>query len=173
MPLNVLPGIPAAGSIKIAWVPGGLTTPAAPKLSEITAVSAVDISCLTMSDGFGNTVDQSVGTGRRICSAIPYDIPGPIRRAFNVLKAVYDPQGATTTALNKAWTGLVPGTTGDFVIRYGLPGTQDFAIGDKVNVISARLGAQNQEAPDDEGELVFTQTIYGTGTENIGKTMVA
>lgn len=172
MTLNLPPGIPGAGALALVFVPGGLTTPAAPKLTEISATTSINISCHLMSDGFGQTAEQNNGTGRRLCSSIQYDVLGPTKFSFEVLKYVYDPQNPLST-LNKAYAGLIPGTVGDLVMRWGIPGQTDFATTQVVDVKSIRLGPQNKETPTDDGELVVTQPVAWTGAVNLDKAIVA
>lgn len=173
MALNIPPGIPGAGAVSVVFVPGGVAAPTGPKLTEVNATGSSIISCVLMSDGFTQTASQTTAKARRLCSSAQYDIPGPIDRAFNALKYIYDPQGVTTDAANKAYTGLAEGATGDLIVRWGLPGTQDFAIGDKVDVWSVRLGPKNKETPGDSDELQVTQGVFWTGTYHPDVAMVA
>lgn len=143
MPAIVLPpSIPVEGNSKIWWVPT-LADPNAPKLTELAAVSAVDITCYLTKDGsFKDAMEQATYVDARACSAEETELFGAIKRSLEDLIYVYQPQAAALAADNAAEEKMVTGTTGYFVVRRGLPYQTAVAVGQFVSVVGATLGGR-------------------------------
>lgn len=155
------PASPVDDTLTVWWVPGGVVDTTAPKVSELTANSTVDISCYLMGD-FGLQAEQSTWERKRRCSSKVYDVPGAVKMSFPNFEYAYDPQAATGAAMNKAQEVLVPHSEGDFIIRRGITYGTAPAAGQFVQVIRGRLGLQNDNSPTEQGDYTMQQAFAPT-----------
>lgn len=168
---QVFPASPVDDTLTVWWVPGGVADMNAPKVSELTANSTVDISCYLMGE-FGLKPDQSTWERKRRCSSKTYDVPGAVKLSFPEFTYAYDPQAATGAQLNKAQESLVPHSTGDFVIRRGvLYGTAP-AAGQFVQIVRGQLGLQADASPEEQGDYTMQQS-FAPSTDNPKVALVA
>lgn len=153
---NLLPSLPVDDNTLHLWVPAIADT-TAPKLTELAAAGAVDISCyLTAPWNAGG--DQATIPDPRACGDEDFSAPGKVTRTLD-LQYIENP-GSTTT--NKAYDTLVPGTLGFLVQRRGTPYDVPLAVGDKVDVWPVRTGLQ---LPVTEAGQVFriNQKMFPSG----------
>lgn len=136
------PSVPVDGMLKITWV-ATLADPNAPKLTELAAVSSVDITCYLTRDGsFKDKFDQATFVDARACTPEEWEQLGAIKRGLEDLIYVYSPQAAALAVTNAAYEKLVPGLKGYFVIRRALAYQTADAIGQFVSVWGAVLGGR-------------------------------
>lgn len=75
--------------------------------------------------------------------------------------------------VDAAATVLAEGTSGFFVVRRGTDNATDWAIGQKVDVITFTLGAQRPDAPTENGVDTISQTAYLTNVTQRKVTLIA
>lgn len=162
MALIVPAGVDAEGAVKVAFVPT-LADPAAPKLTEITAVGALDISCYLTKDGFGVGGEDEKGTDERLCTKEVFETLGKTRYTIENLIYIYDAQNAGSDS-NKAYELMKRGTGGYLVVRWGGDAqTDDFAVGDVVDVYPVTLGEQFKQRPEANSKLKVSQGVIVSG----------
>lgn len=166
MPVTIPPGVKAEGNSKVAWVPS-LANPSAPLVSEVTAAGALDVSFFVTAGNFKPNQEQARGDDRRYASKQVFQTLGRKNAAIDDLVYIADPQAAAGNANNKAMELFTEGTTGFFVVRYGLDAeTVDFTAAQKVDVWPQIFGVQNKTplAEDDEfAKITITQSVAVTG----------
>lgn len=163
--LEIPPGIPSDGTVKVAWVPdGGFADYTAPTLAELQVAGVTDLSCLLMQDGFGEEAEEGTNTDRRLCSKQAYTLGGTVTWTIQDLRYVYDVQNPESPT-NAAYAALAPGTKGFLVARWGKDAAVDFAGGDVIDVFPAELGVQRKQAPEANSELKVLQRPRVTGNK--------
>src|SRR5689334_9865794 len=99
-------GITSDGRSKVVIVPT-LADPGHPTVTELNAVTAVDISCLITSDGLDQGTNEGVVADKRLCDTEDYERRG---RVSHTLEVTYVRTKDSTT--DKAFSTLVPGFQG-------------------------------------------------------------
>lgn len=163
-----IPGTPADGNVKVAWV-AALADPSAPTTAELTGAGVKDLSCYLTADGWSPSLDEQVVTDDRLCSTQTFEQPGRHSRSL-VIKYVENP---TDTANNVAYATLVPGTSGFLVERRGDAQAGAFASGDVVNVWPVKAGQYDPQPPEANSVLKAQQKMFVTGTVEMAATVAA
>lgn len=163
-----VPSTPADGNVKIAFV-STLADPAAPTVTELTAVGVVDLSCYLTADGWTPGLDEQVVTDDRLCSVQTFEQPGRSSRTLTI-KYVENPGSATD---NKAFDTLAPGTSGYLVERRGVAQATAFAAADVVNVWPIKAGQYDPQPPEANSVLKVQQKAFVTGTVQMAKDVAA
>lgn len=166
-----IPSTPADGNEKVVVVPAIADT-SAPKLTELNAAGAVDISCYLTGDGFSPSLSEQVITDERKCSRQTFEQPGRSQRGLDVtyIDNTNAPNEATD---NKAKDTLVPGQAQYIVTRRGQDFEAPFAVGDKVTVTPIK-GGQYNEVPGAANEVLkISQKLFVTGTHQVSVAVVA
>jgi hypothetical protein len=132
-----VPSSPVDGYRRIQWVPTIADT-LAPKMTEINAASAKDLSCYFVT--FDGTGEQATIADPRVCSVQDFERPGKETRALTSTYIV-NPQSTTD---NVASVTLAPNTPGFFIDRTGIPYDTAFAVGQKVDVWPVTSGVQSK-----------------------------
>ena len=145
------------GAIRIVWVPT-LANVLAPKLTEVNAASAVDLSCYLTPTGYAATSEEASIDDSRLCSRETYESPGRETNGLE-LTYVYDPQN-TVAAENKAYTTLKRLSKGFIVARWGVDFEDPFAAGDIVDVYPATCGQQRKQTPEQNSSLKVAQKMF-------------
>lgn len=153
-----IPSTNADGNVKVLWVPA-ISNPAAPTVAELTAVGVKDLSCYLTSDGWTPGLDEATISDDRLCDTQTYEKPGRSSRSL-ALKYIENPTDPTNDV---AFVTLVPGSTGNFVIRKGLPYTTAIAAAQKVDVWPVQLGQQDSQPPEANSVLKAAQKAFVTG----------
>lgn len=155
-----IPGTPADGNVAV-WLVPAIADTAAPKLTELNAVTAVDISCYLTSDGYTTSLDQQVVVDERLCSTETFEQPGRVTRSLDVIYVdnTNSPNEATS---NKAKDTLVPGSVHYVVVRRGKAFDEPFAVGDKVTVTPVKAGEYNDMPPEANSMLKTGQKLFIT-----------
>lgn len=154
-----LPSTPADGNLKVVWVPT-IANPDAPTVTELTAATAVDLSCYLTADGWNPSTDEQVISDDRLCDTETYEQPG---RSSRSLEVTYIDNTNNTGLENLAVETLVPGTAGYLVTRSGMPYDQPFAAGDLVDVWPVTCGVYQKVPPEANSVLRRTQRMFVTG----------
>ncbi|MEU4640827.1 hypothetical protein [Micromonospora sp. NPDC023814] len=121
--------VPSDGTLRIDFVPT-LADPAAPKVTELSAVGVQSLDVYITGDGWAPGGDQAVTADSRIASTQDFEQPGRKTKTLNVTY-VHNPDDPTN---NEAYLTLAEGVTGYIVARYGVPRAQAYAAGDLVDV---------------------------------------
>ncbi len=149
--------LPADGNLRIAWAPA-LTDPKAPKLTELSAASVVDLSCYLTEDGYSPSMDQQMVADSRLCSTSDNERIGRFKDGLDLVY-VYQPQADVSATDNKAFTTLRYRTTGFIVARWGKAFDLPWTVGDIVDVTPAQCGQQMKNPPEANSRLRVTQKI--------------
>ncbi len=141
MPIIKPTPVKVQGNTKVIFV-ATLVAPAAPKMTEVSAVSSLDLSGYFMADGWAPSVDVNKGSApRRLFTRKQFEQFGITQYTLGDLMYSFDPQGAAASNGVKAYEKLTPGLTGYFLERQGLDAdTVDYAIGQFVAVWPVTLG---------------------------------
>jgi hypothetical protein len=151
----------ADGNLKVTWVPA-IANPGAPTVAELTAASAIDMTCYLTADGWSPGLDESVITDDRLCSRQTYEKPG---RYTNTLSTTYVFRGQDIGAGitdNAAFKALKRGTTGFYVTRWGMAYETAYIAGQIVDVIPVQLGEQDKQPPEANSVHRLSQRAFVT-----------
>lgn len=166
MVLNTPAGIPAAGKLSLTVVPeADLVDPSAPTVAEVTGTSAVNVSCLALSDGYARSSELAQADRRRACEETGYQVAGSRTVTFEPLRMVYDPQDPTAD-VSKAYAALTEGEHYYIVERLGISGKEELTTGEIVDVYFVRLDTKEKLPPGEDGELEFTAQFTNLSTPN-------
>lgn len=136
------PAVPVDDMLKITMVQT-FADPNVPKLTELAAISSVDITCYLTKDGsFKDTFDQATFVDARACTAEEWELLGAIKRGLEDLVYVYTPQAAAASPTNAAFEKLVPGSKVYFAIRRALAYQTADAIGQFYSIWGVTLGGR-------------------------------
>lgn len=145
MPAGI-PSTPADGNVRVVLV-SALANPLVPTIAELTAGSAVDISCYLTAGGWAPTQDQATISDDRLCSSQVFGQPG--RKTLGLGLTVIDNTNSPNAALyNKAVDTLIEGAQLTAVYRAGIPYTTPFAAGQKVTPWPFKPGMKNELPPE-------------------------
>lgn len=154
-----IPATPADGKMKVVVVPA-LADPEHPTIEELTAETALDISCYLTSDGWALTTSQDSIADERLCSSQTYDIPGRKTSDNKTVTVIDNTNTELEDTANKAVETLYEGATGYFVVRRGLDYDAPFEAGQKLSVYPFRCGEKQYVA--NEANTTIRSTIpYG------------
>lgn len=156
-----LPSTPADGNVLVKLLPA-VADMNDPKLTEVNAVGAVDISCYLTSDGYAPGVDQAGIPDERLCSTQIFEQPG---RETNTLNLTYiDNTNAPNEATdNEAKETLVPGSSHVLLVRRGVAYEEPLAAGQKVILWPLKAGVQGDVPPEANSILKTMQKMFVTG----------
>lgn len=155
-----IPSTPADGNVAV-WLVPAIADTTAPKLTELSAASAVDISCYLTSDGYTTSLDQQVISDERLCSTETFEQPGRVSRTLSVTY-IDNTNSPNETTSNKAKETLVPGSVHYVVVRRGVAFDEPFAVGQKVTVTPVKAGQYDDVAPEANSVLKTTQKLFIT-----------
>lgn len=164
MSVTIPPGVSADGNVKVAFTPT-LSTPATPKVSELTATATVDISCHLTADGFAPGGEATSVEDRRLCSKQVFEGYGTVSYTIENLVYVYDPQTPASVS-NKAYAAMPVGQVGFLVVRWGMDSQAAWAVGQTVDVYPVTMGPRIKQSPEQNGKLKVSQKPFVTGQLN-------
>jgi hypothetical protein len=157
-------GVRSRGNETLIFVPT-IADPLEPTVTELTAVTAVNISCFVT--GFSPEGTQESGEDVRLCSEQIFEDPGDVNLTINNVEYVYYPQAAPADPENKAYEVMKNGVSGYLVDRRGLNArTVAIAAAQIVDVYQVTLGEQFRMAVDpgqQGGKFRITQKPFVTG----------
>lgn len=163
MPLDLVPASSQSdGRHKIAYVPSGNPL----SVAVVKGSPAKNLTYSFTGDGFNYSVDQAEVTDSRYTLDTDLSRPGKKKEALD-LKYVDsdDPDSAAQI--------LTEGTSGFFVVRRGKDNAADWAVGDKVDVITFTAGAQRPDAPVENGVDTISQKAFVTNVTKRKATLIA
>jgi hypothetical protein len=153
------PSVPVDGMLKVTMVTT-LADPNVPKITELAAVSSVDITCYLTRDGsFQDKFDQATFVDSRACTPDDWEQLGAIKRSLDNLVYVYTPQAAAASATNAAFEKLVPGSKVYFVIRRALAYQTADVVGQFVSVWGVVLGGRAEVGDATNAVFKMSQKI--------------
>lgn len=147
---------------KLIWVPT-IADILAPKLTELTAAAALDMSCI-LYDSFGRPSQSTSGATleRRVCDGEQYEQAGITTYSAGEMPYALDPQAIAGSDGKKAWEKFVSGATGYLVRRLGIDVDTDLAVGQFVDVFPAEVGPSMPTTVGDgeSREVAGTATVF-------------
>lgn len=152
--------IPADGSLKVLAVPT-VADPAEPTITELTALTVVDLSCYLTADGWAPSTDEQVSTDDRLCSRQTLERRGRFTDSLMVTY-VYQAQ-APDAADNKAQATLRAGELLFLAARWGMDYEPAVEVGDIVDMYVIECGIQQKMPPEANGRQKITQKLFIRG----------
>jgi hypothetical protein len=148
-------GVPTIGNESLRWVPS-IADLAAPTVSEIVAGVAVQ----TAIRGFSPQGTQNSTEDIRLATKEKLENPGRNQVSIDAIEVLYDPHDPTNATKYKAYTALVPGSSGYLVDLRGIDEATTPVSGDIVDIYTCTLGVRNR-VPVDAGQdgSKFASTI--------------
>lgn len=147
-------GVLGDGNVRVSWI----TTYNGTTLTAVTATAGIDVTCYFTADGFNRGINEASVTDDRLCTTQSGEDPGRWSETLDLMY-VYDQQNVTP-ADNLAYTTLIPGAKGFFVVRYAMPYTTAYAATQKVDVVAVTLGQQNKQSPAANEKLKIAQKAF-------------
>lgn len=169
-----MPRIVDLGVTRYDWVPlvGGLTTPSAPKVTELTAVGVKAISPFVVTTTKIAVESSDTVSEKGITDTSNAVVPtiGNYSGALNLFRDFTT--GAPTTSVDLLETFGVSGVVGWLVRRLGLPATTAYAVGQKVDVFLFMTDNPDQTGGQADGYLKLMVPLLQQGTFHQGVTTV-
>jgi hypothetical protein len=136
-----------------------IANPAVPKLTEINAVSSIDLSCYLTGEGLNTDTTENTIEDPRLCSKQVYEARGDFTDTME-LTYVFN---LDSPADDEARIGLPAGTRGFIVLRWAVDSDVAMATGDLVDVYPVELGVQRKNTPTRNGVHKITQKPFVIG----------
>jgi len=163
---TIIPGVASDETVSVKFVQT-IADVSAPKLTELNAVSAVQLECL-LTENFAPDASADTTQIRRMCSKQTQERAGTVTRTIADLVGAYDPQDLAAP-ISKAYAALEPGATGFLVVRWGVHVDTAWTVGDLVDVFPVEIAFRAKMAPEQSSELKFKAKplVTGTVTEDV------
>lgn len=161
MTLNILPGVPLAGTLAITFVPADLQgfDYEAPTTEAVTDPSAVVVQCLIPTGTYtGDTSETNQIRKGRACTTVPYYVQGEKSVNLGSIQVVYDPQDLSAD-ISAAYAALTVGSQWYKVERRGVDGQTALGSGDIVDIKKVEVIARNKPYSDEEGSEAVAEII--------------
>lgn len=173
MALTIPPGVDAQGSVLVKFVPE-LTAPADPTVAEVTAATAIDLSCYLTKEGFKPGAETDKWKDERLCTKNVFEQDGATTYKIEALEYIYDPQEPESLS-NKAYAALPRGTSGYLVVRWGkdIENNPELAVGDIVDVWPVTVGNRVKQPPEENSKLKVQQEVSVTGAPHEDRPLAA
>lgn len=169
-----MPRIVDLGVTRYDWVPGvaGLTTPTAPKLTELSAAATKNISPFVLTTTSVNPVASDTVSEKSVTDVSNAVIPtiGNYEGALNVFRDFT--AGVPTASIDLAAT-FKTGGVGWLVRRLGKAASAPYAVGDIVDVFLFMIDAVAKTGGQGEGYLKLNVTLLQQGQFYLDKALVA
>lgn len=158
MALTIPASVGTNGTMLVLFVPT-MANYRAPKLTELTAGTVIDLSCYLTGDGLGTDTTENNVEDPRLCSKEVYEQPGDSTNTLE-LTYVYNPEEPVD---DEARLGLPRGTKGYIVIRWAIDTETALAVGQEVDVYPVTLGKQRKQPAARNGVHRIMQKPFVTG----------
>jgi hypothetical protein len=158
--------VKAFGSDSWAFVPA-VADVNAPTTAEVTAATGWNLSCTLFGDQEGlSATTEKVTLPRRLCETETFESNGPTNYSMADLMVSFDPQAASGEDGKKAWEAMGDNSTGFLIRRQGVTATEDFAVGDFIDVVPVQLGKKvpTKTGTGADGVYAFTVAVSVTDT---------
>lgn len=146
------------GTVLVKYVPAFVNY-LVPKLTEVNAGGALDLSCYLTGDGLNTDTSENNIDDPRLCSKQTFESPGDFTRTLE-LTYVYNPESPDD---DEARIALPRGTAGFIVIRWAVDAEQVLAIDDILDIYPIKMGAQRKQTPARNGVHRIMQKPFVTG----------
>lgn len=153
-----IPSTPADGNIRTVLVPA-IADITAPTLTEISAASAVHVSCYFTRGGFALTVDEQVIADERECDTIVRQAPGTVNPSLEIT-GIDNTNTEFAADANELAEALERGSYWYAVRRRGKPFDEDFEAGDVVSVTAFRVGVRREVPAEANSVLRSAWTCF-------------
>lgn len=153
-----------------------LTTPDSPKLTELSAASALDVTKMFFASSARPAQSTNMARApKRIGDGETYEFVGESQQSYGEIRYSFNPQAAALSDGKKAFEKFPAGTTGYMVNRLGIDRDTDLAVGQFVTVYPVEFGPQQEAMEGDaEGaEVAIVQSVAITGPKSLNKAVVA
>lgn len=147
-----------------------------PKLTELEAVTGLNISCFLFNDQEGLTATtEKSSLPLLLCETEGYEDMGATTYSMSDLSSAFDPQAPAGSDGKKSWETLGDYIAGYLWRRQGVRSTEPLAVGQFVDVVPVRLGKKvpGKTAMDASGAYRFTQPVAITGSPAFNVPVVA
>lgn len=151
------------GRWRITFVP---KTANALSVAALKGATAKPLTYSFTPDGFNRTINQATVSDPRLTLLQVLERPGKVTETLEV-KYVESSDPASADAI------LVAGLEGKLNVRRGLGNEEDYATGQKADVLTFVAGVKRPDAPTENGVDTVSQTLYITDTTVAGGTLVA
>jgi len=145
--------MPSDGTLRVTFVPTFTG-----KLTEVSAQTAIDLSCYLTQDGFNPGTDETSVVDSRLCSKQDFEQPG---RTSESLELGYVFNTLLTTD-DLARSTLKKGTAGVLVVRWGLDVDDAWAVGQEYDKYVIKTGVQRKQPPEQNSVLKIMQKAFIT-----------
>ena len=163
MPLDsVAQSSQSDGRWKVAYVPSGNPL----SVAIVKGATSKNLTYSFTPDGFNWSITQSEVLDKRL--TLVQDLTRPGKK-----KETLETKYVASADADSAAVVLAEGTSGFFVVRRGIDNATDWAIGQKVDVITFTAGAQRPDAPVENGVDTISQTHFITNVTQRQVTLVA
>ncbi|EFD50355.1 hypothetical protein HMPREF0569_0498 [Micrococcus luteus SK58] len=156
-----IPSTPADGNMLVLDVPA-IADVDKPTIAELTASSAVDLSCYLTGDGWSPSKEQASIADERLCSTETFERPGRKTRSLEVTY-IDNTNSPYETEFNKAVDTLVEGTDHYLVTRRGVPYEEPLAVGQVVEIWPVTAGEQREVAIEANSVTRTVQKLFVRG----------
>lgn len=169
-----MPRIVDLGVTRYDWIPGvaGLTTPNAPKLTELTATGAKAISPFVLTTTSVNPTASDTVSEKGITDVSNAVVPtiGNYEGALNLFRDFTAGKPTAATDLASVFT---QGAVGWLVRRIGKAASDPLVVGDVVDVFLFMVDAVSKTGGQGEGYLKLNVTLLQQGSFALDKAIVA
>jgi len=156
-----IPSTPSDGFARLTLVPA-VADLTAPTLDEVTASSAVQISCYLTPDGWNLQATQDSAPDPRYCSAQDFEKPGRKRYTLSIT-GIDNTNSENEDDYNALADALAEYSNWVAVERRGLPFDEEFAAGQKVQLTPFQTGMKALLPPETNSVLKATWSTFVTG----------
>lgn len=156
--------VQANGKDSWFWAPA-VADMAAPKITEINAVTGLNISCFLLAEQEGVTGDaEKVRLARLLCETTTTEALGEQTWSLADIQGVFDPQGALASDGKKAWEKFKDGANGYLIRRQGVTAysdTPEAATGQFFDVFKVEVGkaTPGKSSTGSDGIYTFTAPV--------------
>ena len=162
-----------ADAVKIVWIDKALlTTPNAPKVSELTAGTVLDLTCIMLASSKISAAGSDTVSERAVCETANVVTP-TVKNYEGSLDLFRDFTAGVASATDPTTKFAGNYETGYIVIREGSSSTVPFAVGNKVDVYLFIADQPQKVSGKGEGFLKMTVPLFPQGVMKIQTTTVA
>lgn len=169
-----MPRIVDLGVTRYDWAPGvaGLTTPNAPKLTELTAAAVKAISPFVLTTTSVNPTASDTVSEKGITDVSNAVVPtiGNYEGALNLFRDFTAGKPTASVDLASVFT---QGAVGWLIRRIGKPASDPLVVGDVVDVFLFMVDAVSKTGGQGEGYLKLNVTLLQQGSFALDKAIVA
>lgn len=155
-------GVSTLGNESVWYVPSIADPESGVTIAELTA----GVKIQTAIRGFNPQGTQNSSQDVRLSTVDLLENPGRNQVSIDPIEVVYDPQDPDSATKYKAYTTLVPGSSGFIVDRRGLPEGDAAVAAQIVDIYTVKLGARNRVSVDptqDGGKFASTIKPFVSG----------